>query len=69
MIPTLSTLVTSSLNALTLLTPVEVVFALAAVFYAVGGLVALRIVDGRSRAVPDPAHASRPSYPPFKAAA
>ena len=65
----IATLVTSFLNSLSLLSPVEVVAAVAAIVYGVGGLVALWTVDDRSRVSTAPVGTSRPSHPPFKAAA
>jgi hypothetical protein len=53
MIPTLATLVSNSLTGLSWLSPVEVVAALAALSYAIGGLIALRIAERRAVSTTD----------------
>ncbi|MGH8630939.1 MAG: hypothetical protein ACREU7_09275 [Burkholderiales bacterium] len=69
MIATIGTLVMNSLAGLSWFSTTEAVIALAALVYGIGGLVALRVVENRARSTADPVAASRPSYPPFKAAA
>jgi len=65
MIATLATLISNSLTGLSWLSPVEVVAALAALSYGLGGLVALRIAERRTISTDPRAARQRP----YKAAA
>jgi hypothetical protein len=61
MIATLTTLISNSLTGLSWLSPAEVVAALAALSYGLGGLIALRIA-GRRTVATDPRAARQRPY-------
>jgi hypothetical protein len=65
----IGTLIANLLMSLRMLSPVEILAAVAAVTYAVGGLAALWISESRSHPTARPAHKTHRSAPPFKAAA
>jgi hypothetical protein len=62
MLPTLATMISNSLTGLSWLSPVEVVAALAALAYGVGGLVALRLAGRTPAAAPEPRDRRRVPY-------